>query len=158
MRIETTVLDTALLRLLLAIAPWTQQERAEQQRLYAAVCEQCAGAWQAAAVTFTEDDGFTIKENAGGSSVTLDLELRDLRLMATWFAGVRVEPQAIGRLLARAIENLLLKTLPGWIKRAQTEEMLKKMPPDMRAALAREAKAAENAGAHGGLPDEEAKT
>jgi hypothetical protein len=155
MQIETTVLDTALLRLLLAIAPWTQQERAEQQRLYAAVCEQCDYAWRNAGVTFTEDDGFTVKEEQGGVGVALDLELHDLRAMAAWFAGVRVEPQSIGRPLARAIEGLLLQTLPAWIKRAAIEEQLKKMPPDMRAALAREAKAAEKAGATGGLPDEE---
>ncbi len=104
MQIETTVLDTALLRLLLAIAPWTQQERAEQQRLYAAVCDQCTEAWQAAGVTFTEDDGFSVKEAQGSIAVMLDLDLRDLRLMAGWFAEVRVEPQAIGRPLARAIE------------------------------------------------------
>lgn len=157
MKIETTVLDTALLRLLLAIAPWTQQERGEQQRLYAAVCEQSAGTWQAAGVTFTEDDGFVVKEEQSAVSVTLDLELRDLRAMAGWFAGVRVEPQVIGRPLAQAIEALLLHTLPAWVKRAAIEEQLKKMPPDMRAALAREAKAAEKAGAHGGLPDEEDK-
>ncbi len=155
MKIETTILDTALLRLLLAIAPWTQQERGEQQRLYAAICEQCAETWQAAGMTFTEDDGFTIREEQRAVPATLDLELRDLRAMAAWFAGVRVEPQAIGRALARAIEALLLKTLPAWIKRAAIEEQLKKMPPDMRAALAREAKAAEKAGATGGLPDEE---
>lgn len=157
MKIETTVLDTALLRLLLAIAPWTQQERAEQQRLYAAICEQGAEAWAAAGVTFDDNDGFAVKEEAREAIVTLNLELRDLRAMAGWFAGVRVEPQAIGRPLARAIEGLLLHTLPAWVKRAAIEEQLKKMPPDMRAALAREAKAAEKADATGGLPDEEAK-
>lgn len=158
MKIKTTVLDTALLRLLLGLAPWTQQDRAEQRRVYAAICEQCAEAWAAAGVKFDDNDGFDIPSGASGAPVTLELGLRDLRAMAGWFAAVRIEPQAIGRPLTRAIEGLLLHTLPAWIKRATLEEQLQRLTPEMRAALAREAQAAESANATGGLPDEEAKT
>jgi len=61
MRIERTVLDTALLRLLLGLAPWTQAERAEQRRVYEAICEQGAEAWRTAGVTFDDNDGFAVK-------------------------------------------------------------------------------------------------
>ncbi len=146
MKIETTALWAALLRLAAYGAPGTLDELAAIRGAGDAIGKQVT-TWEAAGIQILDEGGFT-RTGKGDvlAPVTLDLSSADLGMLLNGLKQTRWNPQTTpGQMIAEL--QKLAEALHSWLHEAQAAEQWEQLPEQQRQiiiAKEREARGASN--------------
>lgn len=133
MKIETTALRVALMRLAAYSAPGTLEEIAALRGMGDAIAKQAIN-WEASGLQILEEGGFR-KTGQGDilASVTLELSSFELASLLGGLQQTRWNPQAVAGLIAE-LQNLA-EALQGWLREAQAAEQWEKLPEKERQII-----------------------